>query len=288
MYRIALAQTCPVTADIQSNLKAFAENIQNAKKENAKLIIFPELALSGYACGDRFFEVAETIPGPSTNYLIELAKKNEIYIIWGMPEKGLEGILYNSAVIVGPEGYVGTWRKHTLPGHATDQTGPGAFPDRRFFRAGTENPIFKTALGTIGIMVCYDTFFPEISRLLTLKGADLLVAISGSPSFEKNIFEPIVKVRAMENTSWFAYCNLAGTENGINYWGGGCVVAPGNIHTKVPGDPIVAKAPYDIPSLTFAEIDYSMTGKFRPYFPVLRDLPLGIYKELSEVSKNIG
>ena len=140
MFKLALGQICPVTADIKHNLAIFEENVVRARKENAKLIIFPELALSGYSCGDRFFEIAETVPGPSTDHLIEVARKNDIYIIWGMPEKGLDGVLYNSAVMAGPEGYVGTWRKHTLPGHATDQTGPGAFPDRRFFRAGTESP----------------------------------------------------------------------------------------------------------------------------------------------------
>ncbi|MGE5604803.1 MAG: carbon-nitrogen hydrolase family protein [Bacteroidota bacterium] len=287
MLKIALAQVCPVTADIQHNLALFEENVVKAAKEKAKLIIFPELALSGYACGDRFFEIAEPVPGPSTNRLAEAARRNDIYIIWGMPEKGLDGVLYNSAVLVGPEGYVGTWRKHTLPGHATDLTGPGAFPDRRFFRAGAESPIFDTGIGKIGIMVCYDTFFPEIARLLTLKGADLLVAISGSPSFEKDIFEPIVKVRAMENTAWVAYCNLAGKEGDISYWGGSFVVGPGNVKSKVPGEPIVAKAPYDVPSLTFAEIDYSLTGKFRPFFPVLRDLPSGLYQDLQDESKKI-
>lgn len=285
MFKLALGQICPVTADIKHNLAIFEENVVRARKENAKLIIFPELALSGYSCGDRFFEIAETVPGPSTDHLIEVARKNDIYIIWGMPEKGLDGVLYNSAVMAGPEGYVGTWRKHTLPGHATDQTGPGAFPDRRFFRAGTESPIFTTKIGKIGIMVCYDTFFPEIARLLTLKGADLLVSISGSPSFEKDIFEPIVKVRAMENTTWLAYCNLAGNEGNISYWGGSFVVGPGSKQTKVPGEPIIAKAPYDIPALTFAEIDYSVTGKFRPFFPVLRDLPSNIYQSLQDVSK---
>ncbi|NMC58259.1 MAG: carbon-nitrogen hydrolase family protein [Candidatus Methanofastidiosa archaeon] len=286
--RIALAQICPKTGDTLGNLKIFENYIVKAAEQEANLIIFPEMALTGYGNSDRFFEIAEPIPGPSTEFIQKLAKKHDIYVVWGMPEEGLKGVLYNSAAFVGPNGYVGKWRKLTLPGHATDQTGPGAFPDRRFFRAGTKSPIFETEIGKIGLMICYDTFFPEIARLLTLKGADILIILSGSPSFEKDIFEPIIKVRAMENTIWLAYCNLAGEEGGLSYWGGSCVISPGNPKTKVPGEPILSKAPYNIESLIIADIDYTLNKKFRPFFPVLRDIPQKIYNELSEQSLSLG
>ncbi len=286
--RIALAQICPKTGDTLNNLKIFENYIVRAAEQEAQLVVFPEMALTGYGNSDRFFEIAESIPGPSTEVIQKLAKKYEIYVTWGMPEEGLKGVLYNSAAFVGPDGYIGKWRKQTLPGHATDQTGPGSFPDRRFFRVGTEIPIFETKIGKIGLMICYDTFFPEIARLLTLKGADLLVILSGSPSFEKDIFEPIIKVRAMENTVWLAYCNLAGEEGGLTYWGGSCVIGPGNPKTKVPGEPILSKAPYDVESLTVDDIDYSLNKIFRPYFPVLRDIPQKIYGELSEQSRLLG
>ena len=107
-------------------------------------------------------------------------------------------------------------------------------------------------------------------------------------NFEKDIFEPIIKVRAMENTVWLAYCNLAGEEGGLTYWGGSCVIGPGNPKTKVPGEPILSKAPYDVESLTVADIDYSLNKIFRPYFPVLRDIPQKIYGELSEQSRLLG
>jgi predicted amidohydrolase len=204
-----------------------------------------------------------------------------------MPELGLDGVLYNVAVLVGPEGYIGKWRKHTLPGHASNSGGPGAFPDRRFFRAGSNSPVFKTEIGTIGLMVCYDVFFPEISRLLVLKGADILVGISGSPSFEKNIFEPLIKARAMENTVWFAYSNLAGQEGETTYWGGSRLVGPGNKETKVPGEPIVCKAPYDEPAVVVGTVDYNLTKEFRPFFPVLRDIRVDFYNELYECAKKI-
>ncbi len=195
---VALAQVAPVTNDKRANIAKFVDYMDRAAREGAQLVVFPELALTGYGCSDCFFEVAEPVPGPSTERLAEEARKRHLHLIWGMPERGLPGVVYNSAVLVGPEGHVGTWRKHTLPGHATDLAGPGAFPDRRFFRVGNRSPVFDTPIGRIGMMVCYDVFFPEISRLLVLKGADLLVGISGSPAFEQRIFEPLGKARAME------------------------------------------------------------------------------------------
>ncbi len=278
--RVALAQVQPATRDVPANLRTFDNAIERASSEGADLVIFPELALTGYGCGDAFFDVAEPVPGPSTEHLVETARRHQLHVIWGMPERGLPGVLYNSAVLVGPEGHIGTWRKHTLPGHATDHAGAGAFPDRRYFRLGTQSPVFDTPIGRIGMMVCYDIFFPEIARLLTLKGADLLVGISGSPSFERSIFEPLVLARAMENTTWLAYCNLAGAEGETSYWGGSRLIAPGDPATKVPGCPIVCQARYDHEDLAFGEVDYSLTHRFRPSFPVLRDIRAEMYDQL--------
>lgn len=280
--RVALAQTCPDTGNTEANIAKFITYMDRAADEGAQLVVFPELALTGYGCGDQFFAVAEEVPGPSTERLIQEAGKRGQHVIWGMPERGLPGIVYNSAVLVGPEGYIGTWRKHTLPGHATDTAGPGAFPDRRFFRAGSHSPVFDTAIGRIGMLVCYDIFFPEIARLLTIKGADLLVGISGSPAFERPIFEALVRARAMENATWFAYCNMAGVEAGISYWGGSRILAPGNCETKVPGDPVVVQAPYDQEALVCGTVDYAQTAQFRPLFPTLRDLRVDMYQQLAE------
>lgn len=282
MITVALAQVEPATSDIVANLATFDDYIERAAAQGADLVIFPELALSGYGCGDAFFEVAEPVPGPSTEHLVKTANRHNVHVIWGMPERGLPGVLYNAAVLVGPEGHIGTWRKHTLPGHATDHAGPGAFPDRRFFRLGSRSPVFDTPIGRVGIMVCYDIFFPEIPRLLTLKGADLLVGISGSPSFERPIFEPLVQARAMENTSWVAYCILAGREGETTYWGGSRLIAPGDPETKVPGSPIVVQAGYDEPDLVLGEVDYDLTHRFRPSFPILRDIRADMYEQLRD------
>lgn len=281
---VALSQVEPETLDIRANLERFDDHLVRAAAMGADLVVFPELALTGYACGDGFFEVAEPVPGPATEHLVATARKLGLHVIWGMPERGLPGVIYNSAVLVGPEGHIGTWRKHTLPGHATDTSGAGAFPDRRFFRPGNRSPVFDTPIGRIGMMVCYDIFFPEIPRLLTLKGADLLVGISGSPAFERTIFEPLVLARAMENTIPFAYCNLAGHEGEIAYWGGSRLIGPGDVASKVPGSPVICQAAYDVEDLVCGELDHDLTHRFRPSFPVLRDLRAEMYQQLLEAT----
>ncbi|MGP4079151.1 carbon-nitrogen hydrolase family protein [Pseudalkalibacillus sp. R45] len=287
MVKIAIGQITPETGQKNKNLEKMKRYVEEAVESDARLVVFPELALTGYNCGDDFFQVAEQIPGEATHFFEELASEHGVYIIWGMPERSLNGILYNAAVLVGPEGYIGKWRKNTLPGHATDQAGPGAFPDRRYFKVGEDLPVFDTAIGKIGVLICYDIFFPELARMLTLKGADMIVGISGSPSFEKDIFEPIVKVRAMENTVNFVYTNLVGKEGETEYWGGGCIIGAGDKETKVPGTPELCKAPYEGEGITVGELDIQQHNQIRPFFPVLRDLTTRMYERLGELHRKI-
>ncbi|WP_408008101.1 carbon-nitrogen hydrolase family protein [Pseudalkalibacillus sp. A8] len=287
MVKVAVGQITPDTGMKNNNLEKMKRYTEEAVESGARLVVFPELALTGYNCGDEFFQVAEQIPGDATSFFEELASEHGVYIIWGMPEKSINGILYNAAALVGPEGYIGKWRKNTLPGHATDQAGPGAFPDRRYFKAGEDLPVFDTAIGKIGVLICYDIFFPELARMLTLKGADIIVGISGSPSFEKDIFEPIVKVRAMENTVNFVYTNLVGKEGNTEYWGGGCIIGAGDKETKVPGTPVICKAPYEGEGITVGELDIQKHNEIRPYFPVLRDLTTKMYERLGELHRKI-
>jgi predicted amidohydrolase len=287
LTKVAIVQITPITGEKKQNLEKMKKLTLEAVEKGAQLVVFPELALTGYNCGDAFFEVAEPIPGEATGFFEGLAENYNIHILWGMPEKSIGGVLYNSAALVGPKGYIGKWRKNTLPGHATDNTGPGAFPDRRYFKGGEDLPVYDTAIGKIGVLICYDIFFPELSRMLTLKGADLIVGISGSPSFEKDIFEPIVKVRAMENTINFAYTNLVGKEGETDYWGGGFIVGAGDKETKIPGCPILCKAPYEGECVTIAEVNNLAHHEIRPFFPVLRDLTTRMYEQLAEIHRRL-
>ena len=104
--------------------------------------------------------------------------------------------------------------------------------------------------------------------------------------FEKNIFEPLIKARAMENAVWFAFSNLAGREGKTIYWGGSRLVGSGNKKTKIPGEPIVCQAPYKQPAVVVGLVDYNVTKEFRPFFPVFRDIRADFYSDLYECMKN--
>ncbi len=191
------------------------------------MIIFPEMALTGYVVKDQIYELAEKIPGPSVEKVEALAKKTGMHIIFGMPEvsEKTKATLYNSAVLVGPNGYVGKYRKMYLPTHSV-------FEEKRYFRPGYQPAVFDTAIGKIGLTICYDVFFPEVFRLARLGGAQLIVCISASPAVRRSYFEILTAARAIENTAYLAYVNLSGVQEGLQFWGGSRLVSPMRRYSK--------------------------------------------------------
>ena len=190
-----------------------------AKQQGADLAIFPEMSLTGYVLLDQVYGLAEPIPGPSTNKVEALAKKTGMHIIFGMPElsEKTQATVYNTAVFVGPKGFIGKYRKMYLPTHSV-------FEEKRYFRPGYEPAAFQTEIGNIGLTICYDIFFPEVFRLPRLKGAQLIICISASPAVRRGYFEILTAARALENTVYLAYVNLAGVEDGLQFWGGSRLV----------------------------------------------------------------
>jgi len=140
----------------------FAPLIAKAAEQKANLVVLPE-TLTYYQTGLSYADCAESIPGPSTDYFGALAKKHDLYLVAGLLER--EGhLIYNVAVLIGPEGVVGKYRKVCLPRGEIDG---GVQP-------GSEYPVFDTRLGKVGMMVCYDGFFPEVARELTSRGAEVI------------------------------------------------------------------------------------------------------------------
>ncbi len=258
-FKVALAQMECSVGDKEANLGKMEEMVREARRGGAELVVFPELSLTGYLCRDLFYELAEPVPGPSTERVAELAKEQEVYIVFGMPEKStISGsILYNSSVLVGPEGLVGSYRKMFLPTHSV-------FEEKRYFRPGGRVEVFDTGLCRIGLMICYDTFFPEVSRLLRLRGAELIVCISASPGVRRSYFETLLSARALENTVHLAYVNLAGREDGLNFWGGSRLIGPTGS--------IIARAKYDEEDLVIGEVDLHDAERAGVFLPMLRDL----------------
>ena len=118
------------------------------------------MSLTGYVVKDQIYELAEPIPGPSVQKVEALAKKTGMHIIFGMPEvsEKTKATLYNTAVLVGPDGYIGKYHKMYFPTHSV-------FEEKRYFRPGYQPARFDTALGKIGLTICYDVFFPEVFSL---------------------------------------------------------------------------------------------------------------------------
>jgi len=266
-FKIALAQISCRKEDKKANLQKIEEYAKKAKKQNAELVVFPELSLTGYTVRDEIYELVEKIPGPSTRIIEKLAKEIGIHIIFGMPElsEKTESTVYNSAVLVGPKGFIGEYRKMYLPTHSV-------FEEKRYFRPGYDVGAFETELGKIGLTICYDIFFPEVIRLTRLEGAKLIVCISASPAIRRTYFETLTTARAIENTAFLTYVNLVGLEDGLQFWGESRLIGPnGNI---------TAKAEYDEENLVVGEIDYADIRPVEIFVPTLRDLRPEIFEEL--------
>jgi predicted amidohydrolase len=271
---LALAQINSKREDKKENLKKIEEFAVKAKEQAADLVIFPELCLTGYVVKDQLYELAEIIPGPSTKEVEEIACKTEMHIIFGMPELSgkTEGTMFNTSVFIGPKGIIGKYHKMYLPTHSV-------FEEKRYFRPGYQPAAFQTSIGDIGLCICYDLFFPEVTRLTRLAGAKLIVCISASPSVRRSYFEIFTAARAVENTAYLAYVNLVGVEDGLQFWGGSRLVNP-------TGD-IIAKAKYDEEDLVVAEVDFNDLRPTEAFIPTLRDLRPELFDELKKRSETI-
>jgi len=198
-------------------------------------------------------------------------REGNCYVVGGVAER--EGNkCYNTAAMVGPEGYIGKYQKMYLPTHSV-------FEEKRYFRPGYQIPVFETEIGKLGIIICYDVYFPEVARMLSLKGAKLIVCISASPSVRRGFFETLTAARAIENTVFVAFVNLAGIEDGLQFWGGSRIIAPsGNL---------ISQAKYDEDDLITARINYSDLTRVQAWVPTLRDLRPEIFSSLREEAESL-
>jgi predicted amidohydrolase len=161
--RLATIHLKPNGKTPEGNRRLFAPLIEEAARQKADLVVLPE-TLTYYGTGMKPEEVAEPIPGPSTEFFGALARKHDLYVVAGLYEKAGH-LVYNVAVLLGPDGtVVGKFRKVTLP---TGEVDAGVAP-------GAEYPVFQTRFGKVGMMVCYDGFFPEVARELSNRGAEVI------------------------------------------------------------------------------------------------------------------
>jgi len=271
--KVVLAQISCKREDKTENIKQMEKTVKKAKKQGADLVIFPELSLTGYVVRDQIYELAETIPGSSTKVMENIARKTKAYIVFGMPEisEKAQATIYNTAVLVGPEGFIGKYRKMYLPTHSV-------FEEKRYFRPGYQAQAFDTEIGKIGLVICYDIYFPEVIRLTRLRGAQLIVCISASPSVRRTFFETLTMARAIENTAFLAYVNLVGIEDGLQFWGGSRMIGPNGR--------VLVQAKYDEEDFVTCDVDYGDIRPIETFVPTLRDLRPELFDELKRYAEN--
>ncbi len=214
---IALVQASPELGDKEANLKKMREFVEGTE---ADLFLFGELYLTGYMCKDLFAKLAEDLHGPSVKEVARIARESNTSIIFGMPERDEKtGLIYNSCLYVGSGGDVTSYRK-LYPANF------GPFEELQYFRRGNELTVVDTDVGRIGLMICYDTFFPEVAKGLALRGAHILACISAAPATSKPLFDMVIPARAVENTCFFLYSNIVGTELNVVFQGGTQAIGP--------------------------------------------------------------
>ena len=253
--RVVMGQFDATRGDVEANLARMDELITTS---GADLVVFPELYLTGYHARDEHQRLAETLDGPHVQQVAAAAKASGATVVFGMPERDPKrrGIVYNSSVVARPDGTVDSYRKWSLPNF-------GPFEERMFFGHGDRLPVFDTPVGRLGLLICYDIFFPEICKAYAIQGADILVCISASPTTSRYLFTALATARAIENACAFIYCNLVGSQIQLTFWGGSHIVGP-------RGEVTVQGPAYD-EAIVEGEIDLKEIELSRPLRPTVRD-----------------
>jgi predicted amidohydrolase len=240
MSEVTLAAVCMnVAHDKEANLEKYIHYIEEAAAIGARLIVFPEVSLQGYLKKrgapsepevielTRYYrQTAETVPGPSTELIGKYAARHNMYVQIGMAESARAGqAFYNSAVLVGPEGVVGVFRK------LHDR---GEWP---VFCSGDEFPVMETAIGKLGAFVCYDMCFPETVRTYAVRGAVIASMSTAWPLKDPNapdpesdhyayVYDTLTRAHAIANQVFFISSNQVGPTGRFNYYGHARIISP--------------------------------------------------------------
>jgi N-carbamoylputrescine amidase len=276
-------------ADPENNVKKLEIGIRKCAAGDAELIVLQELHNSLYFCqteDTNIFDLAETIPGPSTERFGKLAEELKVVIVTSLFEKRAPGLFHNTAVVFEKDGSIaGKYRKMHIPDDP-------AYYEKFYFTPGDSGfePI-KTSAGKLGVLVCWDQWFPEAARLMTLKGSDLLIyptAIgweSGDSNDEKyrqlDAWQTVQRGHAVANGLHVITVNRVGHEtdpsgqtNGIRFWGRSFVCGPqGEIITQLPDDK---------EDVTVVEIDIQRSEQVRRWWPFLRDRRIDAFEGITK------
>ena len=281
-----IQQTC--TADIESNKQKLARNIRTAAQQGAQLVVLQELHNSLYFCQTEnvdFCNLAEPIPGPSTQFYGALAAELGIVLVTSLYERRAPGLYHNTAVVFETDGSIaGKYRKMHIPDDP-------AYYEKFYFTPGDLgfHPI-KTSVGLLGVQVCWDQWYPEGARLMALAGAEILIyptAIgyesSDTPEEQERQREAWTTVQrghAVANGLPVIAVNRTGHEpdpsgqtNGIQFWGSSFIAGP-------QGE-IMYRAPIDQEDIAVIDIDMQRSENVRRWWPFLRDRRIECFADLA-------
>jgi len=271
------------TADKQSNLDKAVEKIKEAAEKGAQIVCLQELFTSLYFCDVEDYEnfkLAESIPGPSTGVLSKLAAELNVVIIASLFEKRAQGLYHNTTAVIDADGkYLGKYRKMHIPDD------PGYYEKFYFTPGDLGYKVFKTKYATIGVLICWDQWYPEAARITSLMGAEILfypTAIGWATSQDEetnkeqfNAWHTIQKSHAVANGVHVVGVNRVGFEQDgqMKFWGGSFVSNPfGNI---------IKEASHDQEETLVVELDLSNTDKYRTHWPFLRDRRIDSYASIT-------
>lgn len=224
LIRVAVAQTDPRVGYKEENVRNAVDILRRAVEQEVDLIVLPELGNSGYVFNSRAeaFELSEPIPdGPTCQTYLDVIRGSGTHVVAGICERAGDR-LYNSAAILGPDGYIGTYRKLHL-----------WHEERLFFEPGNLGlPIFHLPFGRVGVMICYDGWFPEVTRILKLRGADIICdptcwdLVPGRIEASHNPSPIIHMAQAHMNNVFIACADRCGVERGVTFSGMSHIAGP--------------------------------------------------------------
>jgi predicted amidohydrolase len=253
---VAAAQIEPKLAEPERNLEACLARLEEAAAAGAELLVLPECAIPGYVFEsvEEALPFAEEVPGPSTEVLERESRRLGMHVVCGLLERDGD-MLRNAAVLVGPDGLVGTYRKTHLPFLGVD----------RFVVPGDELTVFDTPLGRIGVEICYDLRFPEVTRTLALKGADIVAHPTNFPMAAKVQTELITVARAAENRVYLLTANRIGKERTGEFCGWSQIVDPYGTRLAEAGETEEVLLVADVDVEKARDKDYVIPGEYELY-----------------------
>ena len=253
---VAVAQIEPQLAEKKRNLENCIRRMEDAASAGAQLLVLPECAIPGYMFDgpEEALPFAEEIPGPSTEALEGECRRLGLHVVCGLLERDGD-VLRNAAVLVGPDGLIGTYRKTHLPFLGVD----------RFVVPGDELCVYDTPLGRIGLEICYDLRFPEVTRTLALRGADIVAHPTNFPMAAKTQTELITRARAVENRVYVLTANRVGKERWGEFCGWSQIVDPYGTRLAEAGETEEALLVGDVELEKARDKDYVIPGEYELY-----------------------